>query len=534
MNRLYMSHFLSAWGDRMWEFAVGLLLIHVWPDTLATGAAYGMVLAVVQVLGGAPIGDWVDRSERIAVVRRSLVVANGSVAASALVISMLLSKVELAASDHKALCEGGGVGTGGGAAAHPERDFGFWLLLLLIMAGGVFSTLGSLASTLAVEKDWVKVVCRGNPELLANTNAVMRRIDLFCKVAAPVLAGMLMENAGARATAVILAVWNCVSLLPEYLMLTWVYESFPELADKDAADCTTGPKTLWALALKPMVTLKVGWQTYAEQKAFQPALSLALLYCTSLSFGIVTTQYVNSRGLGESLLSVFRSIGATFGLMSTFIYPQLQKSKGVVMTGGIAIWLQLSLLGLCLLSTAWSEPGDCRPGGCGRLQEIYVDGLNSGDICERSRNVELGLLLTGIITSRLGLWMFDLSVSQMLQEEVDDSVLGIVNGTQNSMQTLLDLLGYLLAFLLSNKENAWPWLVYTSIAFVFGAVAVYTRFWVQDGLGTANLTRGGPADPESHVAPLMEAFAVADDGCGGDVLGDAGTVTEDHGAVRAA
>jgi len=51
-----------------------------------------------------------------------------------------------------------------------------------------------------------------------------------------------------------------------------------------------------------------------------------------------------------------------------------------------------------------------------RLGQASDPTLKAG--CERSRNIELALLLTGVIASRLGLWMFDLAVSQLLQEQV--------------------------------------------------------------------------------------------------------------------
>jgi len=47
--RLYISHFLSAWGDRMWEFAVSLLLIHIWEQSLLLPALYGATVAVANV-----------------------------------------------------------------------------------------------------------------------------------------------------------------------------------------------------------------------------------------------------------------------------------------------------------------------------------------------------------------------------------------------------------------------------------------------------------------------------------------------------
>ena len=63
----------------MFEFAVGLLLINIWPDTLRLVAFYGLVGSVGNVLGGAPVGEWVDRGDRLMVVRRALMVANGTV-----------------------------------------------------------------------------------------------------------------------------------------------------------------------------------------------------------------------------------------------------------------------------------------------------------------------------------------------------------------------------------------------------------------------------------------------------------------------
>lgn len=36
LYRIYISHFLSAWGDRMWEFAIALFLIDIWPDSVTS------------------------------------------------------------------------------------------------------------------------------------------------------------------------------------------------------------------------------------------------------------------------------------------------------------------------------------------------------------------------------------------------------------------------------------------------------------------------------------------------------------------
>lgn len=69
MHRLYISHGLSAWGDRMWEFAIALLLINIWPGSLLLVALYGLIVASAVVFCGPLIGEWVDHSNRLTVVR---------------------------------------------------------------------------------------------------------------------------------------------------------------------------------------------------------------------------------------------------------------------------------------------------------------------------------------------------------------------------------------------------------------------------------------------------------------------------------
>lgn len=58
---LYASHFLSAWGIRMWEFAIGLILLELYPSSLALVSAFGLVDGAAQIFSGPLIGDYVDR-----------------------------------------------------------------------------------------------------------------------------------------------------------------------------------------------------------------------------------------------------------------------------------------------------------------------------------------------------------------------------------------------------------------------------------------------------------------------------------------
>lgn len=87
---LCISSFFSAWGDRMWSFAVGLYMIKLTPGSLQLAAIYGLVLTGSGVLFAPVVGDWIDRTKRLKVVRIVLLLQNLLVIICAVVISIYL------------------------------------------------------------------------------------------------------------------------------------------------------------------------------------------------------------------------------------------------------------------------------------------------------------------------------------------------------------------------------------------------------------------------------------------------------------
>ena len=62
------------------------------------------------------------------------------------------------------------------------------------------------------------------------------------------------------------------------------------------------------------------------------------------------------------------------------------------------------------------------------------------------------VLMAGVAASRLGLWMFDLAVTQLTQDNVPDSERCVVGGVQNSLQSIFDLLTYIMAIIVSDPR----------------------------------------------------------------------------------
>lgn len=84
-------------------------------------------------------------------------------------------------------------------------------------------------------------------------------------------------------------------------------------------------------------------------------------------------------------------------------------------------------------------------------------------------------------------------MTQLLQENVIESERGIINGVQNSMNYLLDLLHFIMVILAPNPE-AFGLLVLISVSFVAMGHVMYFRF-AQKTLGN-KLFACGPAEKE--------------------------------------
>jgi hypothetical protein len=60
-------------------------------------------------------------------------------------------------------------------------------------------------------------------------HAGMRRIDLTCLIASPIMAGALLQFGGLRAAILGILAWNLAAWLPECLLLTYAQRCSPAL-----------------------------------------------------------------------------------------------------------------------------------------------------------------------------------------------------------------------------------------------------------------------------------------------------------------
>uniref|UniRef100_A0A8C7T7F3 Solute carrier family 40 member n=1 Tax=Oncorhynchus mykiss TaxID=8022 RepID=A0A8C7T7F3_ONCMY len=501
---IYVSGALSMWGDRMWHFAISVFLIELYGRNLLLTAIFGLVVAGSVLLLGALIGDWVDRNPRNKVAHASLLVQNISVT----VCSIVLMLVFLYKQWIESIWDG-------------------WLTVVCYTVVIVLADVANLASTaltIAIQRDWIVVITGYNRGHLAGMNATMRRIDQVTNILAPLAVGQVMTLASNVIGCGFILGWNLVSLIVEFIFLSRVYRIVPALSVKPPAP-EDGQASLerpaerteglverrgsqgqspglsdddMSLNLKEVTNLplcfgrfrwllstcKDGWRAYYRQDVFLAGMGLAFLYTTVLGFDCITTGYAYTQGISGSLLSLLMGVSAITGLMGTIMFTKLRKAYGLVNTGIISSCLHLCCLLLCVCSVfAPGSPMDLR------LLRPFLDPLlpdrssihwtnntvlfeNMPSGMEPDSYISIILLFLGVITARIGLWSFDLTVTQLLQENICESERGVVNGVQSSMNYLMDLLHFIMVISAPQPQH-FGILVIISVLFITTGHTMY-------------------------------------------------------------
>ncbi|KAH1068555.1 hypothetical protein GYH30_006218 [Glycine max] len=433
----------------MWEFSVGLYMINIWPDSLLYAAIYGAVESASIALFGSIIGRWVDKLCYVKVLQLWLVTQNLSfVVAGATVVALLLNS-SLKLTNFSA----------------------FILMVLTINICGGIGVLSTLAGTILIEREWLLVISEGQPpEFLTKMNSVTRRIDLTCKLLAPVVTGFIISFVSLKASAITLALWNTVSVWVEYWLFTSVYKGIPALGQSSQrrmarlleSDQERSNPTLEGDSLLPVtdgsselvdrkcskklyekiseIPYIAAWRVYLQQEVVLPGLALALLFFTVLSFGTLMTATLEWEGIPAYVIGLARGISALIGIAATIVYPLLQSHISSIRTGLWSIWSQWTCLLPCI-AAIWIQNG---------FLSSYI-------------------LMGSVAISRLGLWMFDLSVLQQMQDLVPESDRLIVGGVQNSLQSLMDLLAYVMGIILSDPGDFWKLTLLSFLAVTLAA-----------------------------------------------------------------
>jgi iron-regulated transporter 1 len=68
-------------------------------------------------------------------------------------------------------------------------------------------------------------------------------------------------------------------------------------------------------------------------------------------------------------------------------------------------------------------------------------------------NTSLFMLITGVCASRVGLWVFDIAMTQLFQEYIPSHVRGVVGGIQQSLNAFFGLFSFALGIFIPDPRQ---------------------------------------------------------------------------------
>ncbi|OHF03987.1 iron transporter [Colletotrichum orchidophilum] len=428
---LYLSHFLSTWNSRMFEFGAVLYLATIFPGTLLPMSLYALARGLSALVFAPTVGQYIDNNDRLKVVRASIV------SVSCILFYALFIGLPL-----------GGYGRPG------------LLALLSIMA--CVEKLYSIVNMVSVEKDWVVVLAKGDTEALATLNAQIRRIDLLCKLLGPLFIA-LIDGVSTEAAIIVNFSMNIASVVAEYYAIAKIYNEDPDLQEPKpmATSVSEIQSTPTRISLKPgrnvLIHVKRSasdFKFYFSHRVFLPSFACSLLYLTVLSFGGQMVTYLVASGYNTTYIGIARTISVIFEVMATWVAPWLVGRIGQVRAG---LWMS----------------------NCQVLP--LIGGLVAFWVFMPNPLISATSLVIGVIISRLGLRGFDLCTQIIVQEEVEAESRGRFSTVEAAWQNAFELLSYMATiFFFRPSQFNWPALV--SVAAVTSASLAYTTFvWQRRG-----------------------------------------------------
>ncbi|KAE9360973.1 hypothetical protein PF008_g1511 [Phytophthora fragariae] len=435
---LFAGHLLSAWGDRMWEFAVPILFMEIFVDTLLPSACFSLVMYATCFIAVPWVGRQLDAANRWKAMQLAIVLENANIIAS----TMLLGSMLLA--------------TNADGLHKPEWTWPLTLLFFgTLVCGGVGQVLSEV-QTLGIERDWVVVIAQNSDEerstALVSLNTTLRRIDLACKLLGPLAFGVIMDFAGRDPTtrAVIgastVAIWNALSTPLEYLMTRDIYKLVPELATKETPYEEEQRQQASADSKSTLSRYAAMWWNYSRHPVFLLSFSYCALYMTILDNGSLNTAYLKWRGVPDSLLGSSRGAGAVFGLLGTMLFPYLRRTiSRLERVAVMSIWL----FWLC-------------------LAPVLVAFLVFGE-----SRVSDYVMLCCMVSARVWLWSADLAETQIIQEWIEPSRRGEINAMQTATYQLFYMLIQVMGVVFHDPRE-FEALVLFSVAIVLAAAVGFT------------------------------------------------------------
>lgn len=378
-------------------------------------ALYYLLIKIGTFLITPWVGKWIDSNQRSRVVKIGVWVQFFAVFGGIVCFYLLDSSVH--------------------QNNYPEDGIVVPLFAILALLG-IMASLGSLITDISVGNDLAPALI--SADKLTHFNSWLRRVDLGTEVGAPIFAGILfsLESPNVHLLGLLLvALWNLVSFVPEYiLLLNVIHKSGLHIKETDA---TKSWKELFHFNFKESISNPIFWLIF----------SYALLWLSVLSpHGVLLAGYLKDKmELPETEIGIFRGLGAVFGLISTVTFPYFVKKMGLIESSKLHLAFQGFILILGISAFVVGSP------------------------------VSVYIFLVCILLSRIGLYGFSNGEFELRQRLIPERKRGELNSLSYLTTTMATLILFGAGSLLPSTED-FKYLVYASLAAVLLANVVFFKW----------------------------------------------------------
>ena len=352
------------------------------------------------------------------------------------------------------------IGLGNGAVVLGTGLLLLWLrhpshpaILAALLLVGALGEVWNQAKLLAVERDWIVVLAEDDVQWLSTTNVALKQLDLAAKILGPVLSGVLLGYSLSMGCVVVGAL-NLLSLLWEYMCMQQLW---------NLSDALRIPRSPPSGARD---RLSCSLDVYYQQPTCWVGVGLALLYLNALTLnnGLIT-DYLLYRQLSLEHVGLLRGGSSLLGLLGTVVYH--------LVVGRLGCSLPKAAMGSILFQFSCLAVG---------AAAFWHD-----------TDWSLVVWLIGICGSRIGLWVYDISVTQLQQLCVPDGARATVGGIQQSMNSFFYLLVFIMGMVFSDPSE-FDIFVGTAVSTV-GLAAICCAY----GVATQGLEDRGELVPQEET-----------------------------------
>lgn len=221
-------------------------------------------------------------------------------------------------------------------------------LFALILLLGILENLSASGNMLSMERDWVVVASapNGRPYDLTHLNSAMRRIDLICKLVAPILISVIVSATNVKIGVLVVGAMSISSWAVELWCARRVWNLNPRLkepkvvAEQAASDndedaippLSSSTRSFWNNTSQGFRQYTQDFKTYFLSIVWIPSLSLAFLHISALTYSATFITYLLTVGFSLDLITIARAAGSIVEISSTVVTPVgvriLSKAKG--------------------------------------------------------------------------------------------------------------------------------------------------------------------------------------------------------------